>query len=64
MVGKYGPILESDLIIALQFFFFFFLYLEAESKTISDWLHHTVKPIRSYVTFKMLKSFRKDIEYC
>ena len=46
-------ILQNVLSLVLQIF----LNLEAfECNTTSDWLNHTVYPIKSYVTFKFTKS--------
>ena len=44
-------------------FYRFFLYLEIfKCKTTSDWLNHTVLPIRSCVTFKCANLGEKDKE--
>ena len=58
MMGLYSPTIPKNfLCLVLQIF----VYLGAfECNTTSEWLGHTVKPIKSCVTFKFTKSWRKS----
>ena len=57
-LGTYSPIiLQNAFCLARQILLYYEVF---ESIIISDWLNHTVKPIRSCVTFKFTKYWRKE----
>ena len=61
-LGLYSPATLQNI---FSFVLQIFQYLAAfECNTTSDWLSHMVKPIRSCVTFKCTKSWRKRQRMC